>query len=74
MERKGKVIPCRWTGDRKDAGTKSGESGARNLEEHHPRNKIKETADTHFMPAVTLYNIFYDRVPQTVTDETKKSK
>ena len=31
-ERKGKVIPCRWTENRKGAGTNSGESGARNLE------------------------------------------
>ena len=32
MERKRKVIPCRWTEDKKGAGTSSGESGARNLE------------------------------------------
>ena len=28
----GKVIPCRWTENRKGAGTSSGESGARKLE------------------------------------------
>ena len=31
-ERKGKVIPCWWTENRKGAETNSGESGARNLE------------------------------------------
>ena len=31
-ERKGKVIPCRRTEDRKGTGSKGGESGARNLE------------------------------------------
>ena len=30
-ERKGKVIPCRWTENRKGAKTSSGESGARNI-------------------------------------------
>ena len=29
-EKKGKVIPCRWTENRKGAGTNSGQSGARN--------------------------------------------
>ena len=28
-----KVIPCSWTKDSKGAGTTSGESGARNLED-----------------------------------------
>ena len=31
-ERKGKVTPCRWTEDRKGAGTNSRESGARSLQ------------------------------------------
>ena len=31
-ERKGKVIPCRGSEDRKGAGTNSGDSGTRNLE------------------------------------------
>ena len=31
-ERKGKVIPCRWTEDRKGAGTDSREPGARGLQ------------------------------------------
>ena len=33
MERKGKVIPCRWSKDEKGAGTNSEVSGARRVPE-----------------------------------------
>ena len=42
-ERKGKVIPCRWTENRKGAGTNSGESVARNLEAESIRNRAEST-------------------------------
>ena len=42
-ERKGKVIPCRWTGNAKGAGTNSGESGARNLEVESIRSRAEST-------------------------------
>ena len=42
-ERKGKVIPCRWTKDRKGAGTNSGESGTRNLEAESIRIRAENT-------------------------------
>ena len=38
-DRKGKVIPCRWTKNRKGAGINSGESGTRNLEAEGIRSK-----------------------------------
>ena len=40
-ERKGKVTQCRWTENRKGAGTKSGESGARNLEAESIRSRAE---------------------------------
>ena len=42
-KRKGKVIPCRWTKNRKGAGTNSGESGARNLEAGSIRSRAEST-------------------------------
>ena len=42
-ERKGKVTPCRWTEDRKGAGTNSGKSGARNLEAESIRSRAEST-------------------------------
>ena len=42
-ERKGKVSPCRWTENRKGAGTNSGESGARNLEAESIRSGAEST-------------------------------
>ena len=42
-ERKGTVIPCRWTGNRKGAGTSRGESGARNLEAESIRSRAETT-------------------------------
>ena len=43
MERKGKVIPCRGTEDRKGVGTDSGKSGARNLEAESIRGRAEST-------------------------------
>ena len=42
-ERKGTVIPCRVTEDRKGAGTSSGESGAKNLEAEIIRSRGEST-------------------------------
>ena len=42
-ERKGKVIPCRWTENRKGVGTNNGESGARNLEAESIRSRAEST-------------------------------
>ena len=42
-ERKGKVILCKWTENRKGAGTNSGESGARNLEAESMRSSAEST-------------------------------
>ena len=41
LERKGKVIPCRWTENRKDMGTNSEESGVRNLEAESIRSRAE---------------------------------
>ena len=47
MERKGKVTPCKWAGDTKDADTNSGnqpganQPGARNLEAERIRSRTK---------------------------------
>ena len=38
-----KVIPCRWTENRKGAGTSSGESGERNLEAESIRSRAETT-------------------------------
>ena len=43
LDRKGKVIPCRWTEHRKGAGTNSGESGAKNLEAESIRSRAEST-------------------------------
>ena len=42
-ERKGKVMPCRWTKNEKGAGTSSGESGAQNLEAESIRSRAGST-------------------------------
>ena len=42
-ESKGEVIPCKWTENRKGAGTSSGESGARNLEAESIRSGTEST-------------------------------
>ena len=42
-ERKGKVIPCRWTKNRKGSGTNSRESSARNLETVSIRSRAQST-------------------------------
>ena len=38
-----KVIPCRWTENRKGAGTDSGKSGARNLESESIGSRAEST-------------------------------
>lgn len=44
MDRKGKVTPCKWAGDRKGADTNSAnESGARNVEAESIRSRTKNT-------------------------------
>ena len=52
-ERKGKIIPCLWTEDRKGAGTNSGESGARNLEAESIRSGAKSTGGRVKLKTVT---------------------
>ena len=43
MDRKGKVTPCKWAGDRKGADTNSAnESGARNVEAETEYQKRSE--------------------------------
>ena len=37
LERKGKVIPCRWSETGKGVGANSGESGMRNLEAEYQK-------------------------------------
>ena len=41
LERKGKVIPCKWAADRNGTGTNSGKSGTRNLEAESIRNRAE---------------------------------
>ena len=45
LERRGKVIPCWWTENRKGAGTNSGESGVRNLEAESIRSRMESTGE-----------------------------
>ena len=52
-ERKGTVIPCRVTEDRKGAGTNSGESGARNLEAESIRSRAESTGGRVKLKTVT---------------------
>ena len=42
-ERKGKAVPCRWTENRKSAGTNSGETCARNLVAESIRSRAEST-------------------------------
>ena len=42
-ERKWKVIPCRWTKNRKGLGTNSGKSGTRNQEAESIRSRMEST-------------------------------
>ena len=48
-----KVIPCRWTENRKGAGTSSGESGARNLEAESIRSRAETTGGCVKLKTVT---------------------
>ena len=52
-ERKGNVIPCRWTRNRKGAGTNSGESGARNQEVESIRSRVESTGGGVQLKTVT---------------------
>ena len=52
-ERKGKVIPCRWTEDRKGAGTSNGESGTGNLEAESFRSRAESTGGCVKLKTVT---------------------
>ena len=52
-EAKGKVIPCRWTENRKGAGTNSRESGARNLEAESIRSRAESTGGCVKLKTVT---------------------
>ena len=52
-ERKGKVIPCRRTENRKGAGTNSGQSGARNLEAENIRSGAESTGGCVKLKTVT---------------------
>ena len=52
-ERKGKVIPCRWTKNRNGAGTNSGESSARNLETESIRSRAESTGGHVKLKTVT---------------------
>ena len=53
LERKGKVIVCRWTENRKGAGTNSGESGVRNLEAESIRSGAESTGGRVKLKTVT---------------------
>ena len=50
---RGKVIPCRWTEDRKGARTNSGESDARNLEAESIRSRAESTGGCVKLKTVT---------------------
>ena len=52
-ERKGEVIPCRRTGNRKGAGTNRGESGARNLEAESIRSRAETTGGCVKLKTIT---------------------
>ena len=52
-ERKGKVIPCRGSEDRKGAGTNSGESGTRNQEAESIRSRAESTGGCVKLKTVT---------------------
>ena len=52
-ERKGKVIPCRWTENRKGAGTSSGESGVRNLETDSIKSRAESIGGSVKLKTVT---------------------
>ena len=52
-ERKGNVIPCRRTENRKGAGTDSGESGARNLKAESIRSGEESTGGCVKLKKVT---------------------
>ena len=52
-ERKGKVIPCRGSEDRKGAGTNSGESGTMNQEAESIRSRAESTGGCVKLKTVT---------------------
>ena len=53
LERKGKVIPRRWTENRKGVGTNREESGARNLEAESIRSRVESTGGCVELKTVT---------------------
>ena len=53
MERKRKVIPCRWTEDKKGAGTNRGKSGVRNLAAEGIRSRVESTGGCVRLKTVT---------------------
>ena len=52
-KRKEKVIPCRWTKNRKGAGTSSKESGARSVEAESIRSGAESTGGCVKLNTVT---------------------
>ena len=52
-ERKGKVIPCGGTDDRKVTGTNSGKSGTRNLEAESTESRAESTGGCVNLETVT---------------------
>ena len=64
-ERKGKVILCKWTENRKGAGTNSGESGARNLEAESIRSRAESTGGCVKLKTVTeiVWSSAHDTFP-----------
>ena len=52
-DRKGKVIPCGGTEDRKDTGTNSGKSGTRELEAESIGSRTESTGGCEKLETVT---------------------
>ena len=53
VREEGEVVPCRWTENRKGAGTNNGESGARNLEAESIRSGAESTGGRVKLKTVT---------------------
>ena len=56
-ERKGKVIPCRGTENRKGAGTNSGKSDTRNLEAESIRSRAESKGGCVKLMGVGLHDV-----------------
>ena len=61
-DRKGKVIPCRWTKNRKGAGINSGESGTRNLEAEGIRSRVEGMGATSWIDFTTIIPDWFRRM------------